>query len=88
VSDLARALLDELAGDPVALEQLAPLLDRLRPAAPADNGWLTARQAAEYLGLSVAALHRLTAARTIPFAQDAPGCKLWFKRSELDQWRQ
>jgi excisionase family DNA binding protein len=45
------------------------------------------KQAAEYVGVTVAALHRHTAARTIPFEQDAPGGKCWFKRSELDDWR-
>lgn len=33
-------------------------------------------------------LYKLTSARTIPFHQDGPGCKLWFQRSELDEWRQ
>ena len=32
-------------------------------------------------------LYKLTAAREIPFHQDGPGCKLWFLRSELDEWR-
>jgi hypothetical protein len=41
----------------------------------------------DYLGVSLAALHKHTAARTIPFEQDAPGCKLWFRRDELDAWR-
>jgi excisionase family DNA binding protein len=51
------------------------------------DGWLDTKQAAEYVSLTVAALHRHTAARTIPFEQDAPGGKCWFKRSELDAWR-
>jgi excisionase family DNA binding protein len=90
VSELARVLLDEL--DDRALEvlaaRLAPfLLDRLRPAAPEDR-WLASRDAAEYLGLSLASLHRLTAAGAIPFHQNGPACKLWFRLSELDKWRQ
>jgi excisionase family DNA binding protein len=50
--------------------------------------WLTTAQAASYLGLSVNALHKLTAARMIPFEQEGPGCKLYFRRWELDAWRQ
>jgi excisionase family DNA binding protein len=54
---------------------------------PIADGWMSTAQAARYLGLSVTALHKLTSARRIPFAQDAPGGKCWFKRSELDSWR-
>ncbi|HXW59443.1 MAG TPA: helix-turn-helix domain-containing protein [Solirubrobacteraceae bacterium] len=49
--------------------------------------WLSSREAAGHLGITLAALHRLTAARRVPFAQDAPGCRCWFRRSELDAWR-
>lgn len=50
--------------------------------------WLTSREAAAHLGLTVDALHKLTAARAIPFSQDRPGGKCWFKRADLNQWRQ
>lgn len=87
---LAAALvaeLDEAALDVLA-ERLAPrLAGRLTTSAPLDDGWLDARGAADYLSMTATALHKLTAARAIPFEQDAPGCKLWFKRSELDAWR-
>lgn len=33
------------------------------------------------------ALYKLTAAHQIPFEQDGPGCRLWFKRADLDAWR-
>jgi excisionase family DNA binding protein len=49
--------------------------------------WLDSRRAAQYLGLSLGALHRLTAARRIPFVQDGPNCRCWFKRDRLDAWR-
>jgi excisionase family DNA binding protein len=94
-------MLDVLAAEIVALESneldhyaatLAPLLDRLnvRSAgrAPAADGWMSTRQAAEHLGISMHAIHRLTAAREVPFSQDGPGCRCWFRRSELDRWRQ
>ena len=59
-----------------------PPLDKSAP----EDGWLNTRQAAEYLGLSVHALHKLTAARAVPFEQEGPGCRCWFKRSDLDGW--
>jgi hypothetical protein len=45
------------------------------------------QQAADYLGLSINALHKLTAVRQLPVEQEAPGHKLWFRRSQLDHWR-
>jgi excisionase family DNA binding protein len=70
----------------------ADLADVLRPhlqqhEQPAADRWMNSREAAAYLGLTRAALHRHTAARTIPFTQDAPGGKCWFSRADLDAWR-
>jgi hypothetical protein len=48
---------------------------------------MDSKAAAAYLGISIHALHKLTAAREIPFEQDGPGCKCWFRRSQLDRWR-
>jgi excisionase family DNA binding protein len=48
---------------------------------------LTTKQAADYLGLSVHGLHRLTAQQRVPFTQHTAGGKLWFQRSALDEWR-
>lgn len=92
MSDLAAALLDELDDDALdrLAERLAPrLADRLTPAdagAGADR-WLDARAAAAYLGVSIHALHRLSAERRIPASQDRPGARLYFRRGELDRWR-
>jgi hypothetical protein len=76
---------------------LAPLLDPVAGRLPAQTqidcptqpaaGWLNSRQAAAYVGLTLHALHKHTTARTIPFEQDGPGCKLWFRADELDAWR-
>lgn len=91
MSTLARALLAEL--DDAALEALADALAprlqrRLELAAPAsDVGWLDSTAAAAYLGLSRHALHRLTAERRVPFAQDSPGARCYFQRADLDDWR-
>ncbi len=89
---LARALvlsLDDEALD-LLVDRLAPRIqERLRDRADRDisDEWLDSKRAAAYLGVSVNAIHKLTAARTIPFEQDSPGCKCWFRRAELDQWR-
>jgi len=90
VSTLARALLAEL--DDATLDALADALAprlqrRLDVAAPAADGWLDTTAAAAYLGLSRHALHRLTAERRVPFAQDAPGARCYFRRADLDDWR-
>jgi excisionase family DNA binding protein len=69
-------------------ERVAPLIAaRLPQAAPIDDGWLNAKAAAAYLGVTLDALYKHTSARAIPFEQDGPGCKLWFRRDELDRWR-
>ena len=49
--------------------------------------WLDARGAAEYLGVNRDTLRKLAAQRAIPTHQDGPGCKLYFCREELDEWR-
>src|SRR5579875_2847737 len=81
------AVLDGLLG------RLADLVvDRLleRVCAPGDErprDWMDARAAADYLGIHRDTLRKLAAERAVPVHQDAPGCKLYFRRDELDQWR-
>ena len=70
-----------------ALDALADALAARLNAARVDDPWMTSQEAASYLGLSLDALHRLTAARRIPFTQDTPAGRLYFKRAELDSWR-
>jgi hypothetical protein len=62
------------------------VLERLENGQDGDR-WLDAKQAADYLGLSIDALHKLTAARQLPAEQEVPGHKLWFRRSQLDYRR-
>ena len=79
----------ELSDD--ALDRLADrLADRLRDRLDRDreDGWLDTRGAADYLGISKHALHRLTASREIPFSQSARGARCWFRRGDLDTWRE
>jgi hypothetical protein len=88
VSDLGAALLDSLSES-----DLRALAQRLEPYLPhpgsADAGeWLDSRAAAAHLGISRNALHKLTAARQVPFEQEGAGCKVWFRRSELNHWRE
>ena len=86
---LAAALLDSL--DDAALDRLA---ERLAPrladqlAGSAEDAWLDSTAAAAHLGISRHALHRLTSERRLPFSQDRPGSRCYFKRSTLDQWRE
>jgi excisionase family DNA binding protein len=85
--DSERALVDQVLG------RLADLVvDRLMkrigtPGSDHANAWLDARSAAEYLGLHRDTLRKLAAQRAIPTHQVGPGCKLYFRRDELDEWR-
>jgi excisionase family DNA binding protein len=84
---LARALLADLEPEDlrVLANRLAPYLPA--PSTPVEDRWLNTREAAGHLGVSVHALHKLTAARSIPFEQDGPGARCYFRRSDLDAWR-
>lgn len=81
------SLLDDL------LSQLADLVaDKLAsrlaaPQADAVDAWLDTRDASEYLGIHRDSLRRLAAERAIPAEQAGAGCKLFFRRSDLDAWR-
>ncbi len=82
-----RVLIDQILG------RLADLVvDRLMERSDVQNSghvsaWLDARAAAEYLGVHRDTLRKLAAQRAIPTHQDGPGCKLYFRRDELDEWR-
>lgn len=81
-SALLVQLIDQLA-DRVALV----LAERLGPDERDSDDWLDCRHAAEYLGLHRDTLRKLAAERAIPAEQDGPGCKLYFRRGDLDAWR-
>jgi excisionase family DNA binding protein len=78
---LSPAILDALA------QRIAPRVAELLKDEVGAEQWFNSGQAADYLGMTRNALHKLTSARQIPFEQDGPGCKLYFRRSELDRWR-
>lgn len=68
--------------------KLAQLLERSSTTNPA-NEWMDARQAAAYLGFNdVNALDKLTGTGAIAYSQDAPACKRWFRRRDLDEYRE
>jgi hypothetical protein len=68
-------------------EQLRVLLELDTTIVVEADRWMDAHGAADYLGISINALHKLSAAREMPFEQDGPGCKLWFCPQDLDRWR-
>jgi excisionase family DNA binding protein len=72
--------LAELVAERVAARLAAPRQQH------ADE-WLDTRRAAEYLGIGRDSIRRLAAERSIPTEQAGAGCKLFFRRSDLDAWR-
>lgn len=79
VTDLARALLDQIAADPVALARLRELVD-VEP--EARSPWLTAPEAADYLGCPVSRIRKLTMTGELPCHRD--GRRVLYRRDELD----
>jgi excisionase family DNA binding protein len=77
--DLGDEALDALADRIVA--RLAGRLDR----PPVDDGWLTAHEAAGYLGISYSTMKKRMAAGELPCERE--GGRVYFKRSDLDAWR-
>jgi excisionase family DNA binding protein len=71
-------------------EQLSDLAERIAAHLqdPEPERWLNTREAAAYLGVHLDTLRRLAAERRIPSVQEGPRCRLHFKRSELDAYRQ
>lgn len=80
VLDLLVGQLAELVADRVAARLAAP-------AGKAKDEWLDTCRAAEYLGISRDSVRRLAADGSIQTEQAGVGCKLYFRRSDLDGWR-
>jgi excisionase family DNA binding protein len=80
------AILDQLL-DAIAARVAAAITARLTADPERGDEWLDSRHAAEYLGVHRDTLRKLAAERTIQYEQDGPGCKLYFRRSDLDAWR-
>jgi hypothetical protein len=80
VVDQVVGQLAELVAERVAARLAEPQRHR------ADE-WLDSRRAAEDLGIGRDSLRRLAAEGSIPTEQAGVGCKLFFRRSDLDAWR-
>lgn len=50
-----------------------------------NNNFLTAREAADYLGFALSYLYKLTSTHKVPF-YGPTGKHILFKRSELEEW--
>ena len=80
------SILDHLL-DHIADRLAAVIAERLVVLDDRPDEWFDSRHAAEYLGVHRDTLRKLAAERAIPSEQDGPGCKLYFRRSDLDAWR-
>jgi excisionase family DNA binding protein len=85
-SSVELAFIDQLV-DRLAVRFVALLGERRPDDADRRDEWLDSRHAADYLGVHRDTLRKLAAERAIPSEQDGPGCKLYFRRSDLDVWR-
>jgi excisionase family DNA binding protein len=74
--------------DKLVARVAAAVIEHLgRASNDASAEWLDSRSAAEYLGVHRDTLRKLAAERAIPVHQDGRGCKLFFRRGDLDEWR-
>jgi excisionase family DNA binding protein len=74
--------------DKLVARVAAAVVEHLGRASSDDSAeWLDSRGAAEYLGVHRDTLRKLAAEQAIPVHQDGRGCKLFFRRSDLDEWR-
>jgi excisionase family DNA binding protein len=80
------AFLDQLL-DHLADRLATVITERLMVPDNRPDEWFDSRHAAAYLGGHRDTLRKLAAERAIPSEQDGPGCKLYFRRSALDAWR-
>lgn len=77
----------------VAPEQIDAIAERAaeivlaRLDASADRGgWLDVKAAAEYLGCTEGRVRKLVERRQIPYSQEAPGCRVFLSKADLDRW--
>ena len=84
----AEFLVLETLVDKLVARVAAAVVEHLGRASNDDSAeWLDSRSAADYLGVHRDTLRKLAAERAIPVHQDGRGCKLFFRRSDLDEWR-
>jgi excisionase family DNA binding protein len=86
-SAVALSLIEQLV-DLLAHRVAVVIAERLDPHDRNDVEWLDSRRAAKYLGVHRDTLRKLAAERAIASEQEGAGCKLYFRRADLDAWRQ
>jgi excisionase family DNA binding protein len=70
---------------PELIEKIAVrAVELVEARAGADDSWLTAAEAADYLRCPISRIYALTSARRVPHYRDCS--RLLFRRSELDAW--
>lgn len=87
--EMVRSASDAVKAEIVRLLQpeLVRVIESIGAAnAPAD-AWMDLNKASAYADITTDAMHKHTAAKFVPFAQDVAGGKCWFKRSGIDAWR-
>jgi excisionase family DNA binding protein len=70
-------------------ERVAEILieqERSRRASTEWPEWMSVETAARYLDMTPHAARKLYERGTVPFHQDAPGCRVRFRRSDLDAY--
>jgi excisionase family DNA binding protein len=60
------------------------VVERLQVGQQSWPEWMGIETAAQYLDVSPERLRKLQARRRLPFHQEGPGCRVFFRRSELD----
>jgi len=87
VSDLNLTVPDEVI-EALAIAVSQRLLPALRAAGEMERWpeWMAVETAARYLDVSPQRLRKQVAQRQIPFHQEDKGCRVLFRRSDLDEW--
>ncbi|ELL8240869.1 TPA: helix-turn-helix domain-containing protein [Aeromonas dhakensis] len=65
--------------------QLAEIFENIRSLKAMTKEVMTINECAQYTGLSVSYLYKLTHRKLIPFFKPM-GKRVYFKRTEIDQW--
>jgi excisionase family DNA binding protein len=74
---------------PEAVEEIAArvveiVLEKVRVDRENWPEWMSVETAARYLDVSPERVRKLQSRREIPFHQEGPGCRVFFRRSDLD----
>jgi excisionase family DNA binding protein len=80
---LALPIPEELV-EAIAVRAAEIVVERLQVESQAWPEWMGIETAARYLDCSVERLRKLQGRRQLPFHQEAPGCRVFFRRSDLD----